>query len=297
MAQASGGMSSWAALLGGNPPTRNDKNVMEIVLEKDMKGNFNATDQEVARLLQKLGADIRPGVHIEGIQIFPMGKNVIQVTLNKNVEVERFSNKELFEVKTGMRISQIRKSGQRQVMVTVKGLHPNTPDEIVFEYLKCLGKIEKRKVIMDTFKDGPLAGFQNGNRKYSIEFRTDVIIGPVHVIDGHKVMISYSGQKRFCFRCLKTDRECVGKGMARDCEASGGEKVFLSDYLLEFWQKIGFNSDKPSIPANLDDTESANIEVQVGEHLSPKPHNRETVTSWGGVTVKWFPKKADHGEI
>ena len=297
MAQTSGGMSSWASLLGGNPPTRNDKNVMEIVLEKDMKGNFKATDQEVARVLQKLGADIRPGVHIEGIQICPMGKNVIQVTLNKNVEIERFSNKDLFEVKTGMRISHIRKSGQREVMVTVKGLHPNTPDETVFEYLRCLGKIEKKKVIMDTYKVGPLAGFQNGDRKYSIELRTDVIIGPVHVIDGHKVMISFSGQRRFCFRCLKTDRECAGKGIARECEASGGEKVFLSDYLLGFWQKIGFSSDKPNIPIDMDETESANIEIQVGENFTPKAHARGTGAGWGGVTVKWFPKRADHGDI
>lgn len=124
MAGQSGG--SWAHVLGSHLPTKNDKNVMEILLKKDMKGSFDASDEEVARALGKLGVDLRPGVHIEGVQICPMGKNVIHVTLNKNVEIKKFCNKDLFEVKKGIKISQIRASGQREVVLTVKGLHPNT---------------------------------------------------------------------------------------------------------------------------------------------------------------------------
>ena len=146
MAVMSGG-ASWASLLGTNLPTKNDKNMMEIVLEKDFRGGFSASDEEVAKVLLKLGADLRPGVHIEGVQICPMGRNVIQVTLNKNVDITRFCNKEVYEVKEGVRISQIRQSGRREVILTIKGLHPNTLDETVFGYLNCLGKVEKKKVI------------------------------------------------------------------------------------------------------------------------------------------------------
>ena len=107
MAVMSGG-ASWASMLGTNLPTKNDKNVMEIVLEKDFRGGFSASDEEVAKVLLKLGADLRPGFHIEGFQICPMGRNVIQVTLNKNVDITRFCNNEVYEVKEGLRISQIR---------------------------------------------------------------------------------------------------------------------------------------------------------------------------------------------
>ena len=104
MAQASDGSVSWASK-AVESISKNDRNVMDIMLEKDTKGVFELSDVEVARVLQKLGADMRPGVHIEGVEIFPMGKNVIQVMLNKKVDIDHFSKKELFEVKSGVRIS------------------------------------------------------------------------------------------------------------------------------------------------------------------------------------------------
>ena len=33
---------SWAAVLGGGLPKREDRNVLEVVLEKETKGSFNA---------------------------------------------------------------------------------------------------------------------------------------------------------------------------------------------------------------------------------------------------------------
>ena len=269
---------SWASLLGENIPNRDSKNVMDIVLEKDERGAFNASDVEVARVLQKLGADLRPGVHIEGVQICPMGKNVIQVTLNKNVNIERFCNKDVLEIKQGVRISHIRQSGKREVVLSIRGLHPNTLDETVFKYLLCLGKMEKKKVIMDTFKDGPLSGLQNGTRKYTIELRPDLAIGTTHIIDGQKVNLSYPGQKRFCFRCFKVDRDCPGKGVARDCESEGGERVFLSDHMLGFWKKINFLPDKKELPEDIEDTENVGFEVQVGGHFTPKANGNQAST-------------------
>ena len=193
---ASGMSSSWASLLGGNLPTRYDKKVMEIVLEKDERGSFNASDEEVAKVLVKLGADLRPGVHVESVQICPMGKNIIQVTLNKNVDMARFCNKDVFELRDGVRISQVRQSGKKEVVLSIKGLHPNTKDETVFKYLNCIGKMESKKVIMDTFKEGPLVGIQNGTRRYSIEIRQEIAVGTSHFIDGSKVSFSYPGQRK-----------------------------------------------------------------------------------------------------
>ena len=295
------GMSfSWASLLGGNLPIRNDNNVMEIVLEKDERGIFNASVEEVAKALQKLGADLRPGVHIEGVQICPMGKNVIQVTLNKNVDMSRFCNKEVFELRNGVRISQVRQSGKREVILTIKGLHPNTKDETVFKYLNCIGKMEKKKVIMETYREGPLAGLKNGTRKYTMEVRQDIPVGTTHFIDGSKVNFNFPGQKKFCFRCYKVDRECVGRGLARECEANGGLKVFFSDHILDFWKKIKYAPDETFTTADLE-TEN-DVEVQVGGNFTPKGGPKIGIgnkdqSSFGAVSVKWFPKKADPGEI
>ena len=285
-------------MLGGNLPTRNDKNVMEIILEKDERGVFNASDEEVAKALSKLGADLRPGVHIEGVQICPMGKNVIQVTLNKNVEIDRFCKKDLFELKPGLRISQIRPSGKREVILTIKGLHPNSLDDTVLKYLKCFGKVEKMKVIMDTFREGPLAGLQNGTRKYTMEIRPELLVGTSHIIDGHKVNLSYPGQRKFCFRCYKVDRDCPGSGIARDCQAAGGEKVLLTDHMRVFWNKINFQPDKEMLLEPVEN-EDNNVEVQVGGVFTPKvkPVETENALKYGAVSVKWFPKRADHGDI
>ena len=292
--------SSWASLLGGNLPTRNDNNVMEIVLEKDEKGSFNASDEEVAKALQKLGADLRPGVHIEGVQICPMGKNVIQVTLNKNVDMSRFCNKEVFELRNGVRISQVRQSGKREVILTIRGLHPNTKDELVLKYLTCIGKVEKKKVIMETYKEGPLAGLKNGTRKYTVDVRQDVPVGTTHFIDGSKVNFSFPGQKRFCFRCFKVTHECVGKGMARDCEANGGPKVLFSDHMLDFWAKIKYSPDDTF---NASQLETENVDIQLGGNFTPKQAgpkpglDNKNQYNYGAVSVKWFPKKADPGDI
>ena len=263
MAVSSGGGASWASLLGDSLPTRNDKNVMEIVLEQDFKGMYNASEEEVAKVLQKLGADLRPGVHIEGVQICPLGKNVIQVTLNKNVDMSRFYNKDVLEIKEGGRISQIRQSGKREVILTIKVLHPNALDDTVFKYLCCLKKVEKKKVILDTYKEGPLCGFQNGDRKYSLEFRTDITVGPTHVIDGQKVTFSFPGQRRTCFRCFETPNLCQGRGVAKDCEAAGGVRVMLTDYMTKFWAKIKYKPDKTDLPTDLEEIEP---NYQIADH-------------------------------
>ena len=132
MAQTSDG-PSWASQAAKGSLQKLSKNVMEIFLEKDVKGVFTASDSETARVLQKLGVDVSS--HIEMVQICPLRKNVIQVTLKDDMNIDRFVNKEAFEVKAGVRVSHVRAAGQREVTLLVKGLHPQTPHSRVFEYL------------------------------------------------------------------------------------------------------------------------------------------------------------------
>ena len=49
-------------------------------------------------------------------------------------------------------------AGKRDVVVTVKGLHPNTKDQGVMEYLGKFGKEATSKVIYATFGEVPLKG-------------------------------------------------------------------------------------------------------------------------------------------
>ena len=121
---------SWASVLGCNIPTRDDNNVLEIVLEKDIKGSFNVTDLECCHLLKKLGLDTRPGVHVEQVQICPQGRGVIYITLKKDLQIIRYCRYEVFEVnRTGTRAVLV-----KEAVVTIKGLHPNTRDEVVLDY-------------------------------------------------------------------------------------------------------------------------------------------------------------------
>ena len=58
---------SWAAVLGQCLPPRDNKNVLEAVLEKDAREPFTVTESEYSALMQRLGMDQRPGVQVKGI--------------------------------------------------------------------------------------------------------------------------------------------------------------------------------------------------------------------------------------
>ena len=55
-------------------PTLYYRNLMKIVLEKDIKSSFSVSDLEGARVLGKLGVDLMPGAHTLTGTFYPMGK-------------------------------------------------------------------------------------------------------------------------------------------------------------------------------------------------------------------------------
>ena len=69
----SGHRASWAEILGSTLPSGWNKNILEIVLEKDQRGAFFVSDHDCARVMKKLKLDQRPGVHVESVQICPNG--------------------------------------------------------------------------------------------------------------------------------------------------------------------------------------------------------------------------------
>ena len=118
---------SWAAVLGRNLAPSLNKNVLEVVLEKDIRGSFTVSETECAHLLRRLGLDSRAGVHIEGCQICPNGRGVIFITLKKEVEIGNFCRYDVLDVTTsGIRAVLVKPAGKREVVVCIKGIHPNS---------------------------------------------------------------------------------------------------------------------------------------------------------------------------
>ena len=58
--------TSWAQKLGSSLPSNWDKNVLEVVLQKEGRGAFLVTDEECARFMRKLGLD-PPRLYVEAV--------------------------------------------------------------------------------------------------------------------------------------------------------------------------------------------------------------------------------------
>ena len=54
-----GGMQSWAQFVGSTLPSSWNKNILEIILEKDAKGSYYVSDVDCSHLLGKLGIDCK----------------------------------------------------------------------------------------------------------------------------------------------------------------------------------------------------------------------------------------------
>ena len=146
-----------------------NKNVLEVYLEKDERGAFLVSENDCARLMRKIGLDQRPGVHVEGVQICPNGRGAILITLKDSVNMENFCRHDVFQVtESGIRSTLVKPAGKREVVITMKGIHPNTRDNVVLEYLSKFGKVVTTKVVHGVFKDGPLNGMKNGDRFYKL---------------------------------------------------------------------------------------------------------------------------------
>ena len=289
-----GGAKSYAALLSSNLPSVWNKNVLEIILEKDARGSFIVSEEDCAKVMGKLGLDPRPGIHVESVQICPNGRGVLLITLKKEVPIDRFCHHDVFQVtQSGIRAVQVKPSGKREVVVTLKGVHPNTRDDGVMDYLAKFGKVTTTKVVYAVFGDGPLKGFRNGDRLYKLEIKANSYLGTYHVIDGQRVTARYPGQKQTCARCFYPPQSCPGKGMAKRCEQEGGLKVEFNDYIHQLWAKIGYN------PSDVELDTGTNIEhSQESDSFTPfKTTQVLDPSSFTGVRVSNFPRDTDHGMI
>ena len=142
-----GAKKSWAEVLGSSLPQNWNKNILEIILEKDSSGPFNVCEKDCAKLLTKIGIEFSGIGQIEAVQICPNGRGVILITLKSNVPVENFICSDVIQVtENGIRAVYIKPAGKREVIVNLRVLHPNTKDEGVMNYLSKFGKVMSNQV-------------------------------------------------------------------------------------------------------------------------------------------------------
>ena len=194
---------------------------------------------------------------------------------------------------SGVRAVMTKPAGKRDIVISVKGIHPSTDDEAVFDYLENFGKVISKKVVYGIFQEGPLRGMKNGDRCYKIELMPGMNIGSYHILDGQRVTLKYSGQRQTCARCLQTAEQCKGKGIARKCESEGGIKADFGVYILDLWRKIGY---APDYSKEYSNNEDAGIEEQLGGYFTPQKCEAD-FEKFQGVNIKNIPKDIDQGEI
>ena len=290
------GDKTWASVLGRGLVPAKDNNVLEVVLEKDVRGGFSVTDIECCNLIRRLGLDPRPGVQVEGVQICPNGRGVIFITLKQGIEIGKYCRYDVLEVtSSGIRASLVKPAGKREVVVTLKGLHPNTSDNTVLDYLSKFARIVTRKVVYGVFTEGPLKGMRNGDRNFKMEIKPNSNLGSFHVLDGHRVTLKYPGQQQTCARCFQTAQYCRGKGIARRCEAEGGNRGDFNTYILKLWRNIGYSPKSEAFEEDVN-TEITNQENLESESFTPRKSQTDP-QKYKGVSIKNIPKDTDHGDI
>ena len=234
---------------------RLQRNILEISLEKINKEAEIMLNQEcIARLFKSVGIDIVN--EVEGYQMMLNGgSHSISVWAKEGVNLERFCKNENINVAKGVITGVIRPAGRKDITVTFSGLDFNTPDSLVCNYIEKFGGVViNRNIVYGRYIDGPFHGKYNGERRYQVDFSgSNKYMGTYYYLDGARVRVFYRGNQKTCARCHKTSRNCPGRGIARDCETEGGERVLLTDHMKAVWALIGFCPSSFELPESSED--------------------------------------------
>ena len=283
------------------------RNILEISLERtDKEAAFAVDTEDATRVLKTLGIDMI--TQVQGHQIQHKGQfSVISVWMTPGISLDRFCKDVSIRVTDGVMTGVIRPAGKKDVTVTIVGLDFNTPDTFVFDYLSRFGKVMDRAVIYSKYTEGSSKGKYNGERKFQVDFsKSNIRMGTFHIIDGCKVRVYYRGNIKTCGRCHRVAADCPGAGLARDCEAGNGARVFLSDHMKRLWDTIGFvptNFELEDEDRSTDDVHQASLDLpNIREkHFSPKIKRPEPTTDeierFDGITIKNIPKSIEDKDL
>ena len=80
-------------------------------------------------------------------------------------------------------------------------------------------------------------------------------MGSFHLLDGAKIRVNYSGQRKTCGRCHRTSSDCPGNGIAKVCDSKNGLRVALFDHMRAHWSAIGFSPINFVLDPNIADAD------------------------------------------
>ena len=288
------GGPTYSSITSINTSVRDNKNILEVRLEKQPGASFNLTMLEAENLCKRLNID---SSHLLGVSACPEGRPVVFITLHPSTDITKFMYKnESYIVKEGVRTTTIRQEGKKDKVVKITGLHPNTRDQAVVKYLCAHGVLStKERIIHHVFPGEPgsslLAGKLNGNRSYVMD-ELKVPLGSYHIIDGEKVSIRYPGQEWTCARCHQLKSICPGAALARDCTA---ERVLLSTHMAEHWQKVGYKPETDT----MNEVDGVDLEIQVGGNAQKTISVPESTLAgkYSSVIVKGFRVETEFAAI
>ena len=129
-------------------------------------------------------------------------------------------------------------------------------------------------------------------------------MGTYHFIDGAKIRIFYRGNDKTCGRCHQTPRTCPGKGLAKDCQAAGSQRVNLFDHMRDLWSNIGFTPSGFTLPQS-DEDQNAEGEGDKPFELTSKFKTNITRTEvreedtekYSGITITNFSLEVTENDI
>ena len=271
------------------------RKVLEINLLLDQGMRPNMEKDTVAKLCSKLGIQIQS--QMEGYQL--AGKK-IYIWLKANCDIDRFCSQDSIKVADGIKTGLVKPMDRREVDVKVSGLNLNTPDSLVVEYLNKHGRVVNSKVIYETDKEGPFKGLYNGDRRYLVDFTDGRNLGSFHLLDGARIRVNYSGQRKTCGRCHMTSLGCPGGGIAKVCEDKDGPRVTLINHMKLHWNEIGFTPtsftlDTKDTEEGVENTDSTDFDIAIKENEIFTPAHKkqnapsQTDCNYTGVVIRNLP--------
>ena len=177
-----------------------NRNVLNVIIEKkNINEHIYLKGEQVKAVCDIVG--LRVSSETEGYQAHYSGKVItLSVWAKPAVSLERFVSDEKREFTSQLTITSVRPAVRKEVSVLVTGLHFNTPDDQVREYLEAFGaKVSKGEAVYGIHREGPWQGQYNGDRRFRADFHDQVLpMGTYHLIDGAKVRVVYPGNIRTC---------------------------------------------------------------------------------------------------
>ena len=134
-----------------------DRNMLLISIDKKNHEVVNLNGEQVASICDVVG--VRVSSDTQGYQAHYGARAItLSVWAKPGVSLERLVTEEPTVFTDQLTITSVRPAVRREVSVLVTGLHFNTPDAQVVEYLESFGAIVSGEVKYVVHREGPWQG-------------------------------------------------------------------------------------------------------------------------------------------